>query len=509
MTPQAQRIFISTSRSIDAKSAWGMAARRLAEQGHNIVGFSGSDSDLLKELGEDVTVFASDLVTAVEHGGTYSRQVLADYRQYRFSAKYPENHQMVIQMMSRLDAAGTFRMLEREIVARRIYLELLASLETSRPTFGIFDVTPHDSYAFAAMRIFEWKEIPLLMFQPSLVGPQVIARKSLTETVDVSLSPEAVERNRSVLNGVHHLSEGFVDRLEEGSGTPKMDSQKSKEEKVKSVSFRLRTVRQTFVKLATSAGDVPFALSGHGSLPLALRRALNVFSERSLRRNLRGVIDSLASLDEAPRDRFVFLALHYEPERSSIPEGYPFDSQIDAVISVRELVPDDVTLIVKEHFSQKAAALRGFVGRSPQFYGLLKQIPGVVVVGTSSNTRSLMSHAECVFTFTGKVGIEAALLGTRVMFLGQPWWTGLPGATSLTNFESYDELMQKPVANRKVVREWLSEQIQNSLLPGLASVSPERYNSRIANLPDGFERVEAEGIVEAVTARLRVAVGSH
>lgn len=507
MTAQSRRIFLSTSRSITSKSAWGIVATQLCDQGHSIVAFSGNESPLLDNLGAEYSVMASDVETAVESADTFSPEVLADYCRYRFSANFATNHQTVIQMMSRLDPVGSFRTLEREVFARKIYLEILSGLASSSPDFAIFDVTPHDAYAFAAMRILEWKGIPLLMFQPSLVGPQVMARKSLTETIDVTLRAQSAKRNRSVLTSVYDLSEGFINRLADGTGTPKMDSQRSKEEKVGTFSARLGALKQTVVKMTTSAGDVPFSMSGHGFVPLLLKRAVNLLSERTLRRNLRRAIDALPSVDEAPGYRFAFLALHYEPERSSIPEGYPFDSQLDAIIAVRELMPDNVMLIVKEHFSQKAAALRGFVGRSPEFYELLTHIPGVLVVGPSSNTRALMSDAECVFTFTGKVGIEAALLGTRVMFLGQPWWAGLPGASGLEDFESYDELLKRSIPSPIAVRRWLSEQIRSSLLPGLASVSPERYNARIARLPERFEEVEAEGILEAFRARVIVASG--
>jgi len=167
---------------------------------------------------------------------------------------------------------------------------------------------------------------------------------------------------------------------------------------------------------------------------------------------------------------------------------------------VRKLLPEDVTLYVKEHFSQKAAALRGFVGRSPDFYDLLGSIPGVTVLGTATNTRALMKSAECVMTFTGKVGIEAALEEARVVFLGQPWWGYMPGARNFHQLGTYDELLAAPIPKAAEVQEWLSDQVRHSLLPGVSSVPPERHSKRIAVLPDGFEDVEAEGIIASVHA---------
>ena len=103
-------------------------------------------------------------------------------------------------------------------------------------------------------------------------------------------------------------------------------------------------------------------------------------------------------------------------------------------------------------------------------------------------------------TFTGKVGIEAALEEARVVFLGQPWWENMPGAKNFHHLGAYEELLAAPIPKASEVQEWLAHQVRHSLLPGVSSVPPERHSKRIAVLPDGFEDVEAEGIVAAVHA---------
>ena len=497
------RVFLSTSRGLDQKSAWGLALRQLLQDGHVLVGFSGGDLPSDLQLGQTVTMFPSDVQSSIDSIRPLSREAVGEYERYRDSAKFYESHALVTQMMSRLDSTGTFRALEREVFAREIYLEIFSALVESKPNFGIFDVTPHDSFSYAAMAILEWKRVPLLMFQPSLVGPQVFARTSLTEPLSVRISDDFVKQERQIFATIHELSDEFVDRLARGAGTPKMDAQKAKEQLVTTRSSRLSAVLQTFKKLVAIPGSDSFALTGHGAVAPMLRRGLSIFLERSLRFTLRDRIDALPSLKRAPvNTRFALFAMHYEPERSSLPEGYPFTSQLDAIIAIRALLPSDVTLFVKEHFSQKAAALRGFVGRSPEFFRVVGGLPGVIVLGTPSNTTDFMAKAECVMTFTGKVGIEAALLGTQVMYLGQPWWSALPGAVGYHEVDNYDEVLANPRTSGRIVRAWLSEQIRSSLIPGLASVDPERYEERIAALPDGFERVEAEGIISAIRARI-------
>jgi len=105
-----------------------------------------------------------------------------------------------------------------------------------------------------------------------------------------------------------------------------------------------------------------------------------------------------------------------------------------------------------------------------------------------------------VMTFTGKVGIEAALEEARVVFLGQPWWKNMPGARNFHHLGTYQELLAAPIPEASEVQEWLAHQVRHSLLPGVSSVPPERHSKRITVLPDGFEDVEAEGILAAVHA---------
>ena len=494
------RIVLSTSRLLTPDSAWGQALEKLQSEGHRVVMKTGSLPPGAPASWGQIRLVADNIRGFVSESLLVSAVAIDEYAAYRFSPGYPETHSMLMLMMSRVDSTGTFRLLEREVLARKMHLEIFSALREAKPTLGIFDVTPHEAMDFALMRALEWQGIPLLMFQPSLVGPQVMARTSLTKILPLVLAPDVVVRHREALDEVHRIADASIQRLAQGTGTPKMDNQKATEARVNSFPARVRAVRYSLKRMKTPGRDVAFALTGHSGIPARLRRLLELLLERSLRRSLRKRIEELSSLTEAPSHRFAFFALHYEPERSSIPEGYPFDSQLDAIAAVRKLLPEDVTLYVKEHFSQKAAALRGFVGRSPDFYDLLGSIPGVTVLGTATNTRALMKSAECVMTFTGKVGIEAALEEARVVFLGQPWWGYMPGARNFHQLGTYDELLAAPIPKAAEVQEWLSDQVRHSLLPGVSSVPPERHSKRIAVLPDGFEDVEAEGIIASVHA---------
>lgn len=426
-----------------------------------------------------------------------STDVLGEYERYRQSNDFSKNHATLLLMMSRVDSTGSFRGLERELLARRVNLEALQILFRARPTVGVFDVTPHEVFTFALLKVLEWYEIPTLMFQPSLVGPQVIARTGIAKVLDVPFPGRDLPQHAHAQAAVVKISLTAQARLRAGTGTIKMDMQRAKEENASNAKARIRAVLATLKRLNRDGQDTDFSLTGHYLPATLLRRGLEVYLERSLRIGLRKSIRKLTDMAQPPNGRYALMALHYEPERSSIPEGLPFESQFDAVIAARKFLPSEVELIVKEHFSQQAAALRGFVGRSPDFYDLVRSLPGVRVVGINSNTRLLVAKAECVVTMTGKVGIEAAGEGTPVLALGQPWWLGMPGSLTIREATTYQSFIDACATTREELDGWLAKMVGNVLLPGLASVPPERYSARTARLPRGFEALEAQALTSA------------
>jgi len=433
---------------------------------------------------------------------------VAATRQFSLFEATPEFTRLKTEMLSmqnRNDFTGSFRVLEREVRIRRILLGVFTVLLEKNPDFAIFDVTPHDHIAVGVEGVLRWLGIPVLFFQPSLVGPQSLPRTSITEVFPYGISSEIREEFAQELSEIVELARGSVLRLESGGGTPKVSSQKQREIRARTPRGRLKSLRFMLSRLSKGLHFPSVNFAGHTVLPPWFTRPLEVILDWSLRRSLVTTIFSLPSQIPETQGKFALFALHYEPERCSIPEGYPYSSQVDAVIRARALLPDNVVLIVKEHFSQSAAALRGTLGRSPETYRMLEHIPGVKVLGIKANTPELITRAECVFTLTGKVGIESALKGTPVVFGGQPWWGDMPGAAPLPRFATASDLaafLESPRPSRDEVFDWLSDQFANTLVPVLGDATVERYSERISSLPTRFAELQLEVLVEVIQAFL-------
>lgn len=478
---------------------------------------SKSLSDRLEQLGLHTVVkvsgdsAASDQITYsqlskhfdVEHWSQVqiSSEGLMAFTEYERSHEFLKLRQDLLVIQNRRDFSGTFRILEREIEIRTLLLVLFSCLLSKRPQLAVFDVTPHDFVSVGLEGALRWLGIHILFFQPSLVGPQSLPRTSLTSTFSYSISNRIHAEYSSELAETTQLAVESIERLESGKGTKKLETQFKKEHSAKSLRGKLRAVGQFAIRLLNGLPFRSIGLTGHVFLPSWFARSLEVVLEWSLRRSLNSAIHALQVEVPEMGGKFAIFALHYEPERCSIPEGHPYTSQIDAVLRARAILPDDIVLIVKEHFSQSAAALRGILGRSPGVYSMLEGIPGVKMLGIKANTPQLITRAECVFTLTGKIGIEAALKGTPVIFGGQPWWDAMPGSASMTQFnESADltEFLLRKTPSRDDVFTWLHDKFQNELVPILGDKTVERYTERISALPERFSLLQLEVLVDLI-----------
>ena len=172
------------------------------------------------------------------------------------------------------------------------------------------------------------------------------------------------------------------------------------------------------------------------------------------------------------QERFWFFPLHFEPEKSSMPDGGRNESQHALIRAISESAPDGVTLLVKEHPSQLMISKAGFKGRSKNFYDELSYRRNVRFVDVKIPTWQLLKRAEIVFTITGSIGLEAMLAGVPLVHFGEAWYRGLAGTfhcarPSQLDSVIEDALMHQPLVNaeRFLVSHIASQSVRAVLTP--------------------------------------------
>lgn len=494
----AMRLALLVGRDLNPGRSWGIVLDQLVEQGHYVVASAQALPTERSGFPVGYEIFPRNIATIDYLNIPVHDQAPQQLASYFRESSYPETHSVLMGMLSRRDSTGTFRTVDREVVLRRLQLTLVSQLLRSEPTHMVFEETPHEVTDFALFRLAQWMKIPMLFFQPSLVGPQVVARSSLTDIIDVDcplVGPQNFVADRKAVKDISH---GAISKLRTGGGTALLDRQK----RVDRVSAKGRQKLNVVKYVARRLGRIPANrltnLSGNVVLGEGLRRALEVVLEWSLRRSLHRTVAALPATPSNPTARYALFALHYEPERTNMPEGLPYLSQLDAVVEARKFLPAEMTLLVKEHYAQQSSSLRGYVGRSVNAYEYLRSVPGIEVLGVGADSRALMKNAECIFTMTGKIGIEAAFAGTPAVYLGQPWWDGMPGSFAFSGLKSWKALTTAKKPTEPEVERWFEKQVSTRLLVGLGGTPPGKYSARIAPLPEGYEQLEAEAILRAI-----------
>lgn len=151
----------------------------------------------------------------------------------------------------------------------------------------------------------------------------------------------------------------------------------------------------------------------------------------------RGLMKQHDALARSPKggEDYVFLALHYQPERATVPMGGLFGDQLVIVDWLRAALPSGWKLYVKEHPWQLQPFGRGEVQRSSAFYQQLCRHENVVLVPRDLPTTELVRGARAVATVTGSVGWDALCAGIPVLLFGAAWYRDCPGAHAVRTLD--------------------------------------------------------------------------
>lgn len=118
--------------------------------------------------------------------------------------------------------------------------------------------------------------------------------------------------------------------------------------------------------------------------------------------------------------KYVYVALHKQPEASIDVMGRYYDDQLQNIINLWRIVPDDWFVVVKEHTN-------AIGDRPPKFYRALSRLKNVCLVNEKTDSHDLIMHSELVATVTGTVAYEAALMGKKSITFSQAFFNQFSG----------------------------------------------------------------------------------
>lgn len=135
-------------------------------------------------------------------------------------------------------------------------------------------------------------------------------------------------------------------------------------------------------------------------------------------------------IDEIKSKKFLFFALHFEPE-AVITYGSYWNSQQDYFINnLLKSMREDQILVVKEHPQQLGVLTES------RFRRLKKMWPNLFFVKGELSSFYLMDNSEAILTLGGTIGLEGLILGKNVINFGKTYYDSYPGVLNYKDFDS-------------------------------------------------------------------------
>lgn len=163
----------------------------------------------------------------------------------------------------------------------------------------------------------------------------------------------------------------------------------------------------------------PFTFLRYGAAfltPSGLHRAMNAWKRRTDIRARNAFYDAHA-IDPDLSKPYVYLALHFQPEASTVPMAGVFCDQLLIARMLNAALPEGTLIYVKEHPKESS-----WFSRSVDYYCDFLELSKVRLVARSVNTFALREHCKAVATATGSVGFEALFRGKPVFMFGHRFY---------------------------------------------------------------------------------------
>ena len=176
------------------------------------------------------------------------------------------------------------------------------------------------------------------------------------------------------------------------------------------------------------------ALAMNGLYPPSVRRVLRICDhiwqirqKAYLRR--KSIVPNL-------NEKYIYFAMHLQPERTSTPEAEIFEDQLLAIEVLARSLPQGWKLFVKENprqFDKKINLLKGHHHRDKSDYRDILRLPNTHLISQKVSTKDIVKNAQIVSTLSGSVGWEALLAGRPCIIFANAWYSECRSAFRINN----------------------------------------------------------------------------
>ncbi|MDA3937055.1 MAG: hypothetical protein PF636_09450 [Actinomycetota bacterium] len=165
---------------------------------------------------------------------------------------------------------------------------------------------------------------------------------------------------------------------------------------------------------------------------------------------------------------YVYFPLHFQPERTTNPEGGILRDQFIAISTIHDAMPEGWLLLVKEHPTQfnQNPVFATPKGRARRDYEDLVKLRRVRLVSTDIPSSSLVRDSKATISITGTACWEAAINGVPGIHMAHTWYEGFPNTHFMPGFNDlkafFDQIENYLPAPREQEHRYLEKFITSS-----------------------------------------------
>ncbi len=407
------------------------------------------------------------------------------------SVNYLRAKDRCLKMMDRLDIYGTFNRLDREVIFNKLTICMLKKIESGQPEALVFSETPHSHTYYLIYEICLYLDLKIIKFNNWLPAPLVFIQDMKTG--------ERQKKGQFSSNLSKKMEEDISNYVHSFSNQKGNDSYELPAMKIQRLEIQWKNKLIYFIQsgLLASIKEYWFQTRmffNHYYYPINPYKAGLFGRSRNKRLRSKNLIKEFNKNSETIDldSKYVYYALHFEPERTTNPDGGEFHDQAVAIAKLRDLVPDNIDIFVKEHPTHFYRPKLSSRGRSPLFYDFISNINGVKLVPQNTSSFELIEKSVFVSTITGTTAFESSIMGKQSLIFGDTWFNGCPNIILWEANLTFEDIMNQEQSSPDEILEFLLLEKDQYTVPGCQNISAQKKFTNY--LDENFYKEEFDGV---------------
>jgi tetratricopeptide (TPR) repeat protein len=347
--------------------------------------------------------------------------------------KYIYHEKIALKMMDRMDpTAYSFNNNERIQLYYNLLSYWINMITLLKPDYVLFSESPHALFHYILYAVCIENNIKTLKFTPTHIDGLTFLSSSIDTTPAyleeryTKLLNNGYDFNYKVVNNYLVSRRGDYEKalpyymkeiIIKHTIFESMDIYKDKIKRF--ISHRICTAYKKGSSFSLNNGNIT-------KIDLLQYKLKGLWTKYKLRKSY----DDLASEVDFAQP-YIYVALHYQPEKTTSPEGGVFSDQWLMIQMLSILAPIGWKIYVKEHISQFSKKFYGEQGRVYDFYTNIVTLKNVQLVKNEIDSFELIDNSKAVATVTGTVGLESIIRGKPVFSFGYAWYKTCKGVIDI------------------------------------------------------------------------------